>query len=75
MGVRIEWHDAAHVSTSVYPPGNDDWVGSNDQGDDWVLTVSTNDVCAIHGTREQLLAIATEITRAVESATPEGGTP
>jgi hypothetical protein len=71
MGVRVEWYEAKHTSVSVFPPGNDDWVGSDDQGDDWVLTLSVDEVGAIHGTREELMAIAESIREALTPEPPE----
>lgn len=65
MSVRVEWHEAKAVSAEVYPPGNDNWVGAADQGDDYVLCISTDEVAAIYGSAEDLRRIATEIGESV----------
>ena len=65
MTTRVEWMPASEVEVEVFAPG-EDWIGAEDQEPDaHVLTLSLNEVTAIEGSTEDLIALAQRIRRAV----------
>lgn len=61
MSVHIEWMKASETAVEIIAPG-EDWIGAHDQEpDQHVLALSTNEVAAIEGTTTELRAIAERI--------------
>jgi len=59
MSVHVEWLNAAEAQVEVYEPG-EEWVGAEDQSRT-VLTLSNDDVVAVEGSIDSLLALAARI--------------